>query len=68
MMKPDHMMETEHLQMLIDDTQNTDLWRQLENAYGFRHGEVDDRTGEIFCPARDVELETYDSNGNVIEE
>jgi hypothetical protein len=68
MMKPDHMLETIHLQMLIDDTQNPDLWGIFGNLYGFRNGEVDDRTGEIFCPARDVVLETYDSDGKVIDE
>jgi hypothetical protein len=66
MMKPAHMMETEHLQMLIDDEQNGDLWGIFGNLYGFRNGEVDDRTGEIFCPARDVELETYNSEGKVV--
>jgi hypothetical protein len=62
--KPDHYLETEHLQMLIDSPQNGNLWGILGAAYGFRNGTVDDRTGEIFCPARDEEpLVTFKSNG-----
>lgn len=65
--KPDHYLETEHLQMLIDNPQDGDLWGALGAAYGFRLGTVDDRTGEIFCSAREGEIETYTSEGRLQE-
>lgn len=65
--KPDHYLETEHLQRLIDNPQDSDLWGVLGAAYYFRNGTIDDRTGEIFCPAREgeeeEELTTYTSEG-----
>jgi hypothetical protein len=53
--------------MLIDSPQDADLWGILGAVYGFRNGEIDDRTGEIFCPARDEYLVTLNSQGEEID-
>lgn len=68
MNKPDHYLQTQDLQLLIDDPQSSDIWGALGAEYGFRNGTIDDRTGEIFCPARDEELETFDSLGRIVDE
>jgi hypothetical protein len=53
--------------MLIDNPQDGMTWGALGAVYYFKDGVIDDRTGEIFCPARDEMMHTFNSDGEMLD-